>query len=485
LRRHQATFVALGVATLAALGWSAYAELNRRAPWARYRDEAMAIAQRNGVSPAKPTNTAFGEDCGACHANSSRCGLTVPFEIGAALDAGLSNETAQRQFCITKEQVQAIREIREGLCGDPPAANGAKAQDCLSQEELREVARAAGVYCDAPSRARWTSATAACLGKADRATLDAALRKATFNVPAWAQTHPFREQLLDKHLAVAGIGCQDCHGGDLLALAAVHPTGTTGKVHSQDPNAPGALLESVEFGRHTGANGAATVRRRLPELREANCARCHPETTELAFAPALSRGRKLFRELGCTGCHPLAAFEASRIPGPQLRGIGQKLSAERIVEWTKSPRTLLPRTRMPTVFVPALGENPKPEALRERDEDTAAIAAYLLDDAGDRALGTVGQGDAKAGEQLFSESGCGGCHAREVGATNRPTEGSPHRDFAPNLAKAGDRLNREWLVSWLENPQGWWREARMPQMSLSPRQAADLADYLMTVLRAN
>ncbi len=88
-------------------------------------------------------------------------------------------------------------------------------------------------------------------------------------------------------------------------------------------------------------------------------------------------GEKLFNAVGCMGCHvseknPENAphinnyDNLTKVHGPNLVGIGSKVSAEWLYEWLMDPQAYMPDTKMPN--------------LRLEPQQAKDIAAYLLED---------------------------------------------------------------------------------------------------------
>tara|TARA_B100000886_G_scaffold334555_1_gene290235 strand:+ start:250 stop:3267 length:3018 start_codon:yes stop_codon:yes gene_type:complete len=88
-------------------------------------------------------------------------------------------------------------------------------------------------------------------------------------------------------------------------------------------------------------------------------------------------GEKLFNAVGCMGCHvaennPENAphinnyDNLTKVHGPNLVGIGSKVSAEWLYEWLMDPQAYMPDTKMPN--------------LRLESQQAKDIAAYLLED---------------------------------------------------------------------------------------------------------
>jgi len=89
-----------------------------------------------------------------------------------------------------------------------------------------------------------------------------------------------------------------------------------------------------------------------------------------------ANGEKLFSAVGCMGCHvsendpssspsPTTFKELSKLQGPNLIGLGSKVSPEWMFNWLKKPHKYMPSTRMPD--------------LRLSDSDARDLTAYLWD----------------------------------------------------------------------------------------------------------
>lgn len=74
------------------------------------------------------------------------------------------------------------------------------------------------------------------------------------------------------------------------------------------------------------------------------------------------------------------------------------------------------------------------------------------------------------GEQLFEQLGCVGCHLVQ-GYGDLPKT-------APYLRRIGAKVNPEWLVSWIQNPQAYRPHTRMPNFMFTRDQASAIAAYL-------
>ncbi|HEY7310242.1 MAG TPA: c-type cytochrome [Gemmataceae bacterium] len=100
-------------------------------------------------------------------------------------------------------------------------------------------------------------------------------------------------------------------------------------------------------------------------------------------------------------------------------------------------------------------------------------------------------GDAAKGRQLFTEKGCLACHSHD--GTTKAAAGAiavqGEATFAPNLSRiaakiapavGGEDAKRRWIVQWVMNPTVYHPRTRMPITHLSPQQAADIAEWLLS-----
>lgn len=139
---------------------------------------------------------------------------------------------------------------------------------------------------------------------------------------------------IPKH-AFEKFGCTICHRGQGLAT-------TTADAHGRVPFWEEPLL--------TG-----------PYL-QASCGACH--LGEVAGAPLLKRGRELFGQAGCEGCHKVRGVGGSL--GPDLTQVGDhRRDPEWYLKHFRDPQSTSPGSMMPSFdFLP--------------EEDLAALTVYML-----------------------------------------------------------------------------------------------------------
>ena len=360
---------------------------------------------------------------------------------------------------------------------------------CVSGVEYEGIAQQARLYCDMKHTAvprSWTKGEERCFKKDDldkvkKAMVDSDPKKAgSFHLPLVAQTHPHNTDLIGAH-PPDRFGCTTCHSGEGPQTKGVeHKKFDHGydDVYWEDP-----LANLVSYVRSSDGK----VLDHQKQFVEANCAKCHQQNFDLAYAPTLDKGRKLVAEIGCYGCHPIDMFSESRKPGPPLTTVQAKMTPGYISNWVQYPRGIRPRTRMPNFWPEAL--DPQTHQLRTgseeaslRDDEVSAITAYLWESSKTK-LETdpiVEKANASHGKELVQSVGCYGCHAIEQGDRPRPIPGSAARDFAPNLWDIGDKANATWIYKWVKNPSAYWPQTRMPNLRLTDSDAADIAAFLAT-----
>jgi mono/diheme cytochrome c family protein/exonuclease VII large subunit len=105
------------------------------------------------------------------------------------------------------------------------------------------------------------------------------------------------------------------------------------------------------------------------------------------------------------------------------------------------------------------------------------------------------KGDAAKGRKLFTEKGCLACHSHDgtttAGLGVDPAHGEAN--FGPNLTRIAAKIapeftggkslgeaKRRWIVQWVLNPTVYHPRTRMPITHLKPRDAADVAEWLLS-----
>lgn len=339
----------------------------------------------------------------------------------------------------------------------------------------------------------------------------------------------FPVEIKQIHVEEAGLidRCESCHVGirePLLLTAAdmggqqvfvSHPNKTLLTVH--DPNrfgcspchnGDGLATSSIEkgHGRHEHWLWPLFAK----ENSEAGCLQCHFNDRVLDNAPLLVRGRDLFEQKGCVGCHRYEGFDRESDTLSELRKdirnleTQQKESLLEAERETKSGDTASSNDEAQKLYARAdklrlnasnmdakidaldrkskyvmqdqkkVGPNLKDVRLKLRKEwipvwlkDPPAfrpgtkMPRFRLTDEEIHALGAFiwqsglegpkppqqQSGNAANGKELFETRGCLACHS--MGEGDRRLGG----DFAANLSRLGEKANFDYIVRWVHNPR--------------------------------
>lgn len=247
-------------------------------------------------------------------------------------------------------------------------------------------------------------------------------------VPAPFATHP--GTWLSTHPADR-FGCTPCHDGQGGA------TDYTNAAHQPQPfvSRPMRPLETIE----------------------ANCGACH-RALDPPDAPRLAQGRRLIVEFGCFSCHEIPGFEGLTFRGPSLASIGYKVRSGWLAVWLHDPKAYLPQSKMGN--------------FRLSTQEITSLQAFLLSQRAQPPLDSTGidwkRADAANGRALFGELRCVSCHAvNGRGGT-----------MGPELTKIGDKVQRDWLFSYLKDPHRVQPDTPMLQYRLTDEQLRDLTSFL-------
>lgn len=192
---------------------------------------------------------------------------------------------------------------------------------------------------------------------------------------------------------------------------------------------------------------------------QATCTKCHREDV-VPDAPVLTRGKQLLGELGCVGCHRIGELPEQEKTGPRLAAIGSKVSRKWLNKWLINPKDYLPEGKMPHFHLH------RPAAI--------ALAAYLMTFK-EQAIDAIAEeeGDYDAGGNIYRRLQCIVCHT-----TREDRDGNPVGGYiGPSLLKVGNKVNRRWLVAFLEDPHAFYPNTKMPRFHFVDREVTDLAQF--------
>lgn len=292
------------------------------------------------------------------------------------------------------------------------------------------------------------------------------------------KTHPKIDPLFTNH-PIETYGCTVCHAGQGRATRIKH-----GVFDSPDAKDKDGHYKYV-FGEDKDQAHGTTHYWEEPLLRgdflQANCNRCHSTQRWVNEAPVYEKGKNLFLEKGCAGCHAVKGYTENPRVGPELTRIRNKVTPEFLVSWIQNPKAFYPETRMPMFVFDEYqvgAEDPKDNVSvmekKELQQDVATkMAAFLWQaSAPERSLPYgkyPGGGNAAEGLQVIETVGCLACH--NTGKTGLAS--------APPLYKAGAKMaSEDWIWNWVRNPRWHSDTTIMPSLRLSEEEAKDVTAWL-------
>jgi mono/diheme cytochrome c family protein len=324
----------------------------------------------------------------------------------------------------------------------------------------------------------------------------------------FAQTRPDTKHLLaDFHPGIDQIWlpemkvldrCTTCHQGITQANLRDASVPQPFRAHSLIPHRVkdwGCVICHRGQGRATEVSEAhdTTLAWEQPLLSihfiQASCGSCHRE--DLPATPQLNRGRELLADMNCVGCHRLEGIDRPVMIGPDLTNIGTKVNREWIYKWLKEPRTVVDSNGNTTATGYETEEEPRMPQFRLNEQELKALSAYLsslkshpiepykLDPR------VVAAWEKKAdltqqGEVRFRQMFCTTCHSLAV--TRAGEIKLIGGDIGPELTKVGSKVNPDWLVAWLRDPQSYLPHALMPRYQWSDEDLFKVTRYITASL---
>ncbi|MFZ1916502.1 MAG: c-type cytochrome [Terriglobales bacterium] len=269
----------------------------------------------------------------------------------------------------------------------------------------------------------------------------------------WERRHKFSD-----------FGCTICHDGQGRGLETVY-------AHGEDESWPLPML-----GYATQANWKAQLKAKLtgPEYMQAACAQCHTEEN-FAGTPLVKRGRELFFEKACYGCHRIEGLSHGTL-GPDLTEVGKRWRIDYL--WG---HTLNPRDYSAVSFMPKFDLN---------DDEIKALVVFLKSRRGmnfaettmeqykarlqQTSLPVGGAGSAEntpsavRGEQVVSQRSCTACH--------KLADKDGH--VSPDLSFEGLIRDENWLMDHFKEPRSRIPDSIMPVFGFSEADYRSITDYL-------
>ncbi len=180
--------------------------------------------------------------------------------------------------------------------------------------------------------------------------------------------------------------------------------------------------------------------------------------------PLQEKGFRLTSDLHCNACHYISAeFEhgAGHKGGhtgvaPDLTNLGSKFRPDWLFEFLQKPQVIRPwlKIRMPDFY---LTEKEALALVRHISKDMVGPSRLSLPPV--KLSSAEWKTFLEAGKRLMSAEyfDCWSCH--QIG--DKKPEG-PMEGWAPDLEISGQRLRRDWIVQWLQDPQKLMPGTKMP-----------------------
>lgn len=219
---------------------------------------------------------------------------------------------------------------------------------------------------------------------------------------------------------------------------------------------------------------------------QSSCGVCHH--ADMPETPRLKKGREIMADLYCVGCHKLQAIARPIMLGPDLTSIGNKTSPEWIFKWLKEPRTIIDSNGNVSVNGYENEEEPRMPRFQLKDTEmrdlsfflgaqkAQSIEPYKFDSrvvaAWEKKPDVVEQGEIR-----FKQMFCSTCHSLAVvRAGETQLIGG---DIGPELTKVASKVNSNWLIYWLRDPQAYLPHSLMPRYGWSDEDLYKIVQYVM------
>ncbi len=193
-------------------------------------------------------------------------------------------------------------------------------------------------------------------------------------------------------------------------------------------------------------------------------------------------------ESKCMACHAISKPENSGIDhlwqrkGPDLWYSGSKFNQAWLESWLLAPTRIRPAGEFYNRHIKAgedhdvVDESTLEAHVKLPKADAEAVASYLM--TRKAADGMVGVGafegaavNPRMGEMFFNKlRGCGACHATQAGGGGLS---------GPELYTAADRLQPDYIYSYIKNPQAFDPGIWMPRLNLSEPDLQRLTGYIL------
>ena len=200
----------------------------------------------------------------------------------------------------------------------------------------------------------------------------------------------------------------------------------------------------------------------------------------------LSLEAGVLEENNCSTCHSLSSEDTEKkISGPDLYYAGNKFQPEWLRQFLKVPAVVRPSGFITDPgFLKGSPENLVPHPSFP-DEKANAIADKLMElkiyEQTPVVRNALSKGQrAKIKYQFERTYGCISCH-QSLNLAGKVRGGIS----GPSLVNAGNRLQADWIASWLQKPETYLSKSRMPRYKMDSVTQNLFVHFLMTLKKEN
>ena len=183
----------------------------------------------------------------------------------------------------------------------------------------------------------------------------------------------------------------------------------------------------------------------------------------------------------------MQGIERPAMLGPDLSNVGNKVTREWIYKWLKEPHIVVDASGNTVVDGYETEEEPRMPQFRLTDQEIAALSAYLSSlkshpfepyKFDPRVVAALEKRPdlAELGQERFRQMFCTTCHSLAV------TRGDETKliggDIGPELTKVASKVNPDWLIAWLRDPQSYLSHALMPRYQWSDEDLYKVTQYI-------
>ena len=186
---------------------------------------------------------------------------------------------------------------------------------------------------------------------------------------------------------------------------------------------------------------------------------------------------------GCRECHRLSSKEKKSNKGPDLFYAGDKFYKNWLNKFLQSPTVI----REMNVFPESdfMGKKNKARDLHVAlvKEGAERVASFLMTlrlpnlEVGKVNKEPLSKGERAQTKMLFERNfGCISCH-RALNLVGKVRGGVS----GPSLVNSGLRLKPDWIFHWLQTPQKFMYEGRMPVFDLDDQTTIRITKYILSI----